>query len=209
MASRNIYPERLEYVDQVLSYASEKSTEYADSADLHSSPTQQNLLKLLLAPIKSYVSLFTALALPNFVPLFSSQTYPTRRAVAGEVARSILKNQTKITTPENLEGVLQILRVLIKEGMQQPVGYPGLQTQRRGGETDETIEEQGWLARIVHYIQGPDNDTQLKVRSMIRNSRTLLTVPAPSNCPQGFLGRKRTDQIHDSCAHHLFIQTCP
>jgi vacuolar protein sorting-associated protein 35 len=108
------------------------------------------------------VSLFTALALPNFVPLFSSQTYPTRRAVAGEVARSILKNQTKITTTENLEVVLQILKVLIREGMQQPVGYPGLQT-RRGGETDETIEEQGWLARIVHNIQGSDNDTQLKV----------------------------------------------
>lgn len=51
--------------------------------------------------------------------------------------------------------------------MQQPVGYPGLQSQRRGGETDETIEEQGWLARLVHLIQAPDNETQLKVRIVL------------------------------------------
>lgn len=154
-------------MDQVLAYASEKATEYADSADLHSAPAQSNMLNLLLAPIKVYVSLFTALALPNYIPLFSSQTYPTRRSVGGEVARSLLRNRTKISKSENLEGVLQILKVLIKEGVQQPVGYPGLQSQRRGGETDETIEEQGWLARIIHLIQGPDNDTQLKVRMML------------------------------------------
>src|SRR5438045_3547701 len=121
------------------------------------------MLSLLLSPIKTYFSLFTALALPHYLPLFSSQTYSTRRSVAGEVARSILKNRIKITTPKHLDGVLSLLRVLIKEGIQHPSGYPGLSNRSRGGETDETIEEQGWLARIVHLIQGPDNDTQLKV----------------------------------------------
>jgi vacuolar protein sorting-associated protein 35 len=82
--------------------------------------------------------------------------------VAGEIARSLLKNRTLITTTENLDRVLGALRVLIKEGLQQAVGYPG--SQRRGGETDETIEEQGWLARLVHLIQAPENDVQLKVR---------------------------------------------
>jgi vacuolar protein sorting-associated protein 35 len=152
-----------EYVDQVLSYASDKATEYADSADLHSAATQANMLDLLLSPIKAYFSLFTALALPHYLPLFSSQTYSTRRSVAGEVARNILKNRIKITTSEHLEGVLSLLKVLIKEGIQHPGGYPGLSNRSRGGETDETLEEQGWLARIVHLIQGPDNDTQLKV----------------------------------------------
>lgn len=172
----NIYPDRLEYVDQVLSYASNKAADYADSADLHSATAQSNMLNLLLAPVRSYVSLFTALALPSYLPLFSSQSYSTRRSVAGEVARSILRNKTKISTLENLDGVLQILRVLIKEGIQQPVGYPGLQSRQRGGETDETVEEQGWLARIIHLIQGPDNDIQLKVRSypFQYNCKTLI-----------------------------------
>ena len=131
-----------------------------------------------------YFSLFTALALPNYIPLLHAQTYPTRRAVAGEVAKSILRNQTRISTTENLEGVLEILRVLVKEGVQQPGSYPGVPSQRRGAETDETIEEQGWLARIVHLIQSPDNDTQFKLLQISRkafsdgNERIKYTTPA-------------------------------
>ncbi|OAX83291.1 hypothetical protein ACJ72_02344 [Emergomyces africanus] len=180
----NIYPERLEYVDQVLEYATKKTLEHADSADLHSGVAQSNLLNLLLAPIRTYVSIFTALSLPNYIPLFAAQSYPTRRAVAGEIARGILRNRTTISTSEHLDGVLQILRVLIKEGMQQPVGYPGVQQQRRAGETEDTIEEQGWLARIVHCIQGPDNDTQLKLLQETYkayadgNERIRYTTPA-------------------------------
>ncbi|KDB22687.1 hypothetical protein H109_05427 [Trichophyton interdigitale MR816] len=181
----NIYPDRLEeYVDRVLQYATKTATEHSDSADFHSAPAQSSILNLLLAPLQSYVSIFTALSLPNYIPFFAAQSYSTRRAVAGEVARNILRNRTLITSPENLDNVLQILRVLIREGMQQPAGYPGAQSQRRGGETEETIEEQGWLARIVHLIQGPDNDTQLKLLQALRtayldgNERIRYTTPS-------------------------------
>lgn len=162
MEHRNIYPDRLEYVDQVLDYATQKVAEHADQADLHSAPAQQNLLNLLLAPVRLYVSIFTGLALPHYIPLLASQSYPTRRAVATEVIKNILTNKTAISSSENLDRVLQVLKVLIKEGAPHPAGYPGVHPQRRG-ETDETIEEQGWLARLVHLIKGPDNDTQLKV----------------------------------------------
>ncbi|OCL11471.1 vacuolar protein sorting-associated protein 35 [Glonium stellatum] len=180
----NIYPDRLDYVDQVLAFANEKVAQYANSADLHSQATQSQILSLLLAPIKAYVSLFTALALPSFIPLLHSQPYPTRRAVAGEVARSLLRNQTPITSVENLESVLEILKVLIKEGIQQAAGYPGGPIQRKAMETDETIEEQGWLARIIHLIQGPNNDTQFKLLQTARksfmegNERVKYTTPA-------------------------------
>ena len=171
-------------MDQILAYANKKVEEFVNSADLHSNATQSNILALLLAPIKSYHSLFTALALPSFIPLLHAQTYPTRRAIAGEVARSILQNQTRITTPEQLEGILEILRVLIKEGMQQTAAYAAIPSQRRSVESDETIVEQGWLARIVHLIQSPDNDTQFKLLQNTRkafsdgNERIKYTTPA-------------------------------
>ncbi|KAJ5648235.1 hypothetical protein N7490_004607 [Penicillium lividum] len=180
----NIYPDRLEYVDQVLDFAAQKTAEYTDHADLHSAPTQQHILHLLSAPISSYVSIFTALALPHYLPLLTSQSYPTRRSIAGEIIRSLLKNKIVISSTENLDRVLQAARVLIKEGIQQSTGYPGAQSQRRGGETDETVEEQGWLARLVHLIQGPDNDTQLKLLQATRkafadgNERIRYTTPA-------------------------------
>ena len=179
----NIYPDRLEYVDQVLAYASEKTKEYIDSADLHSAATQSNMLNLLLSPVRTYFSLFTALALPHYLPLYQSQTYTTRRSVAGEVAKNILRNKTRITSVEHLDGVLSMMKVIVKEGIQQPGGYPGLGNRQRG-ESDETVEEQGWLARIVHLIQAPDNDIQLKLLQQTRkafeggNERIKYTTPA-------------------------------
>ncbi|KAF2167973.1 hypothetical protein M409DRAFT_22118 [Zasmidium cellare ATCC 36951] len=180
----NIYPERLDYADQVLHYATKEVARFNNSADLHSQQSQSSILSLLLGPVKTYYSLFTALALPNFLPLFHAQPYPTRRAVAGEVARNLLRNETKITTPANLEGVLSILSVLIKEGMQPPSGYAGGPARRGAVETDETVEEQGWLARIVHLIHGTDNVTQFKLLQAAKaafqegSERTKYTTPA-------------------------------
>ena len=171
-------------MDQILSYANEKVAQHTNSPDLHAATTQANILALLQAPIKSYCTLFTALALPNFIPLLHAQTYPTRRAVAGEVAQNILRNQTKIASMNHLQGVLEILKVLIREGMQHSAGYPGVPSQRRGPETDETVIEQGWLARIVHYIQSSDNDTEFKLLQATRkafqdgNERIRYTTPA-------------------------------
>ncbi|KAJ9138160.1 Vacuolar protein sorting-associated protein 35 [Pleurostoma richardsiae] len=180
----NIYPERLDYVNQILDYATSKVRDHANSADLHSPPAQQSLLALLQAPLKRYVSLFTALSLPTYVPLFNAQTYPTRRAVAGEVVRTLLASQTPITTPAQLENVLEVLKVLIKEGSQPPTGYPGATPARaRAIETDETMEEQGWLARLVHLLQAENNDAQFKLLQMTRkafsegNERIRTTTP--------------------------------
>ncbi|KAI1874477.1 hypothetical protein JX265_004685 [Neoarthrinium moseri] len=209
----NIYPGRLDYVDQVLEYANRKVREHANSADLHSPPAQQSLLALLQAPLKRYASLFTALSLPTYVPLYQNQTYPTRRAVAGEVARTLLREQILISTPTQLENVLEILKVLIKEGTQPPAGYPG-GPQRRAMETDETIEEQGWLARIVHLVQSDDNDTQFKLLQMVRkaygdgNERIRTTTPplitAGMKLARRFKAREHYDDNWETQSSALF-----
>lgn len=178
----NNYPDRLDYVDQILAYATQKTKENINNADLHSPAAQQSLLALLQAPLTRYVSIFTALSLPTYVPLFQCQSYPTRRAVAGGIIRTLLKDQTKISKTEQLENVLEIMSVLIKEGTQAPQGYPST-TQRRSVETDETLEEQGWLARMVHLLQAENNDNQFKMLQMTRkaygegNDRIRTTTP--------------------------------
>ncbi|KAK2627018.1 hypothetical protein QTJ16_004193 [Diplocarpon rosae] len=198
----NIYPERLDYVDQVFDYANSKVKQHANSADIHSPEAQTNILNLLLAPMNSYVSIFTALSLPQYIPLVHSQSYPCRRAVAGEVARSFQRNLTMISTSTQLEGVLEILKVLIKEGTQQPAGYPGVQ-QRKAIETDDTVEEQGWLARIVHLIHSDDNDTQYKLLQATRkayaegNERVKFTTPALITSAQKLARRYKAREHYD------------
>ena len=72
--------------------------------------------------------------------------------------------------------------------MQQPGSYPGIPSQRRGVEIDETIVEQGWLARITHLIHSSDNDMQLKLLQGCRkafadgNERIRYTTPALVTC---------------------------
>ncbi|KAL1836383.1 hypothetical protein VTJ49DRAFT_5221 [Mycothermus thermophilus] len=211
----NIYPERLDYVDQILDYAHAKVKEHANSADLHSPPAQQSLLALLRSPLRRYVSIFTALSLPTYVPLFQSQTYPTRRAVAGEVARTLLNNRTLISTPTHLENVLEVLKVLIKEGTQPPAGYPGVvQPRARALETDETLEEQGWLARLVHLVHSDDNDTQFRLLQITRkayaegNERIRTTTPplitAGLKLARRFKAREHYDDNWSSQSSALF-----
>lgn len=181
----NNYPNRLDYVDQIFAYATSKVKENANNADLHTPLAQQSLLALLQAPLTRYMSIFTALSLPTYVPLFRCQSYPTRRAVAGGIVRTLLESQTKISTADQLENVLDVVSVLIKEGSpatQQ--GYlGGSGPQRRAAETDETMEEQGWLARLVHLIQAEDNETQYQLLQMTGkayaqgNERIRTTTP--------------------------------
>lgn len=139
-----------------------------DSPDLHSPTTQNNFLSLLLAPISSYSNLLTILALPNYLKLLHAQTYATRRSVAAAVSHSILNNGTVISTPEDVEGVLSLIRVLIKEGLQSsPMSGPN----QRFSENEDTIEEQGWLARMVHLFTNNESaETEFEILKIVRDA---------------------------------------
>lgn len=209
----NNYPDRLDYVDQILAYAATKTKENINNADLHSAPAQQSLLALLQAPLERYVSIFTALSLPTYVPLFQAQSYPTRRAVAGNIIRTLLKTQTNVVKTEQLENVLEIMSVLIKEGNQPAQGYPAA-AQRRTVETDETMQEQGWLARMVHLIKAEDNDTQFKLLQMTRKAfadggdRIRTTTPplitAGLRLTRKFKAREGLDDNWETQSNALF-----
>ena len=179
----NCYPDKLDYVDKVLNYAKDKTSEFTNrfnplprfqpsfngfSPDLHSPPTQNNFLALLLAPISSYTNLLTILALPNYLPLLHAQTYATRRAVAAAVSHAILETGHPISTPDDVAGVLELIRVLIKEG-QPPAPVPGGRS--TAGESDETVEEQGWLARMVHLFTNRESaEVDFEILKMVREA---------------------------------------
>ena len=122
----------------------------------------------MLAPLSSYSNFLTILALPNYLNLLHAQTYATRRSVAAAVSHSILNNLTIISAPEDVEGVLSLIRVLIKEGV-QPSPMPG--SNHRSSESEETIEEQGWLARMVHLFTNKETaETDFEILKLIREA---------------------------------------
>ncbi|WWC66334.1 uncharacterized protein I206_100235 [Kwoniella pini CBS 10737] len=166
--SLSCYPDRLEYVDQILSFAHGKVVEYAQNPDLHSPPTTANLLALLLAPITSYLSILTLLAIPSYIPLLSVQPYSTRLSIGQAVVSSVLKNNTLIDTSEDVSGVLGLCAVLVKDQKDSTIG--GGAPNRRGQQVDlrELAEEQGWVARMVHLFKSDDLATQFKLLQTAR-----------------------------------------
>ncbi|CAG8651061.1 13744_t:CDS:10 [Funneliformis mosseae] len=176
--SLSCYPDKIEYVDQVIEFAKQKVLDFHDSPDLHSSITASNLLNLLLAPIKSYTTSLTLLALPNYAALLAVQPFQTRRSVAQAIVASILKNETIIETPEEVSGILDLCNVLIRDQKDATLSSPfsgltsGRSTRSNGVppimDPEEFAEEQGWLARIIHLFKSSDPDNQFLLLSTAR-----------------------------------------
>lgn len=174
--SLSCYPDQLEYVDQVLAFAQSKVTEYSNSADLYTPTTTSNLLALLLSPINSYTTVLTLLAIPSYLPLLLSQPFGSRRSIAHAVVSSVLKNETVIENPEDVEGVLGMCSVLIKD-QKEPGQGPSAAGSSNGGysstggrrgqvreyDAEDLAEEQGWVARMVHLFRSDDLDVQFQV----------------------------------------------
>ncbi|KIJ60581.1 hypothetical protein HYDPIDRAFT_117124 [Hydnomerulius pinastri MD-312] len=188
--SLSCYPDRLEYVDQILGFAHEKIKEFSDSPDLHAPQTASNLAALLVAPINSYQSVLTLLAIPCYVPLLTQQLFSTRRSIAHSVVSSVLKNETVIESPGDVDGVLDLCHVLIKDQSDGGVakGVEGVKEVRRQGpylvEREDLAEEQGWVARMVHLFRADSLDVQFELLQTARRhfeaggERMRYTFPA-------------------------------
>ncbi|OBZ91942.1 Vacuolar protein sorting-associated protein 35 [Choanephora cucurbitarum] len=194
--SLSCYPEKLDYVDQIFAYAKDKVLEYSESPDLHAKATEANLASLLLAPIQHYSSVLYLLALANYQPLLALQPYSTRQLTAHAVVNSVLKNNTIISIPEDVHGILDLCDVMLRDQKDSPVpssaaaanqnAYGGGR-QRAGSlsyEQEELAEKQGLLARMVHLFRSESEDIQFLLLSAARKQfgdggdRIRYTFPA-------------------------------
>lgn len=113
--------------------------------------------------------MLTLLALPNYVPLLSAQPYLTRRMLAHAIVSSVLKNETVIEDPEDVDGILELCQVLIREqhdATPLPQGTGGRRGTFSSGEREDVAEEQGWIARMVHLFRSETLGTQFEVRNL-------------------------------------------
>ncbi|KAF8953768.1 Vacuolar protein sorting-associated protein 35 [Haplosporangium bisporale] len=172
--SLSCYPDNLGYADQVLGFAKEKMVDFGESPDLQHKETVTNLQNLLMAPIQHYPSILTLMELPHYTSLLALQPYQTRRAIAHAVVGSVLKNDTVISTPEEVNGVLEICAVMVRD--QKDGGHnssPFRSTRNNRNESgsvdlEEFTEEQGQLARIIHLFKSDDADVQAAILSAAR-----------------------------------------
>ena len=164
--SLSCYPDRLEYVDQVLGFANQRFAE-ALQAD-PSAALQSNFHALLLAPANTYVSALTLLALPNFFALWMQQPALTQRGIAQAIVVSMLRRHTVVATPEEAEEILTLCASLIKEHPEQAAATETSHAAVAAEHLEDFYEQQGALARLVHLFRADDDETQLALLHAVR-----------------------------------------
>lgn len=173
--SLSCYPDRLEYVDQVLGFAKDKFTEALDAGENTVLSPQSNFHALLLAPINSYASALTLLGLPQFHALWMMQPPITQRLIAQAIVLSMLRRQTIVSSPSDVDGLLELCAPLLQNQPELTVqgivpGSASAQTvsQANNAVLDEIANQQGALARLVHLFRSEDPDTQLALLYTVR-----------------------------------------
>jgi len=162
--SLNCYPDRLEYVDQVLGFAREKLSEALEAGDSTVLAPQSHFHMLLLAPIQAYDSALTLLGLPQFHALWSMQLPLTQRAIAQAIVSSMLRRHTLVSSPADVDGILGLCAPLLQ--YQPDVPDPSLPAQ--AAILDELHAQHGALARLVHLFYADDVQVHLALLHTVR-----------------------------------------
>ncbi len=97
--------------------------------------------------------------------------------LAHAIVSSVLKNETVIEDPEDVDGILELCRVLIREqhdAAPSPPGAGGRRETFSSGEREDVAEEQGWIARMVHLFRSESLGTQFEVRDLFSSTSQML-----------------------------------
>lgn len=116
--------------------------------------------------------MLTLLAIPHYVPLLTQQLFSTRRAIAHSIITSVIRNETVIETPEDVNGVLELCHVLIKDQTDGLLPSAPKDPRRQGSyrvDREELAEEQGLVARMVHLLRAESLSVQFEVRFRVRS----------------------------------------
>ncbi|KAJ1982981.1 retromer complex subunit Vps35 [Dimargaris verticillata] len=193
--SLNCYPDRFDYIDQVLDFIAARVDQAKLSPDLHAPSTINNLLALMQGPVDAYESVLDLLRLDHYGVLLDLLTFSTRRTVARSILQRLLQQEAHIHTHTDAMGILGYCQVLIKSpkafhssggGAAGPTGgtmSPRFSDKRYGPgsgripstgllDDEDYAEDQGLLARLIHLFALTDPEGQLEL--LVSTQRTLL-----------------------------------
>ncbi|KAI3863233.1 hypothetical protein MKX03_011656, partial [Papaver bracteatum] len=167
-----VHPDRLDYVDQVLSACVKK---LSSKAKLEDSKATKQIVALLSAPLEKYNDIGIALKLSNYPRVMDHLDSGTNKVMAVVIIQSIMKNNTCISTADKVDALFELIKGLIKDLDGTPVE-----------ELDEEDfkEEQSSVARLIHMLHNDDPEEMLKIICTVKKhiltggpQRLPFTVP--------------------------------
>ncbi|KAL5022144.1 hypothetical protein ScPMuIL_001299 [Solemya velum] len=153
------YADKVDYVDRVL----ETTEDIFNRLNLdhleHGSPVSKELMRLMKVPVDNYSNMLVVLELQHFGPLFEYFDFQSRKLMSCYIVNNALDNETNIPTQEQVDGLLNILTVLIQDQNDQP---------EEPEDPEDFAEEQGIMGRFIHLLSSEDLNQQYMILNTAR-----------------------------------------
>ncbi|KAG5385830.1 hypothetical protein IGI04_037300 [Brassica rapa subsp. trilocularis] len=169
----HVHSDRLDYVDQVLGSC---VSQLSATGKLCDDKASKQIVAFLSAPLEKFNDVVTILKLTNYPRVMEYLDHDTNKAMAIIIIQSILKNDTRIATADEVDALFELIKGLIKD-------FDGLTDNDEIGEEDFQ-EEQNSVARLVHFLYNDDPEEMPKIIFRIRKhiltggpKRLPLTIP--------------------------------
>ncbi|KAF2360963.1 Vacuolar protein sorting-associated protein 35 [Trinorchestia longiramus] len=174
--AQQCYSNRIDLVDTVLANTLHILSDNLKITKIHSgSALGKELSRLLRLPANNYNDLLVLLQLKHFLPLLQLLDFQGRSTLSSFLLNNALESSTRVPTPEQVDGVLELCASLVRDADDQPHSQP---------DPDDIAEEQLLLARLVHQFQGSTNDLQYLILQATRKhldaggpKRIIHTLP--------------------------------
>ncbi|XP_063542609.1 vacuolar protein sorting-associated protein 35 [Cydia strobilella] len=162
--AQRCHPDRLNYVDKVLAHTDTICKDILqNSGKTHmeqNTPVFKELMKILKLPGEQYKDVLTLTKLQHYRPLIAHLPHSGRTTLAAHLASLLIDAGTVVSTPEDVESVLSMLDVLVRDQPDQPANP----------DPDDFAEEQWLLARLIHQFKSPSADQQYLILSACRKA---------------------------------------
>ena len=170
--STKVYPDRVDFVDNVLGFSVEIMQKAGGNVD---GKAVKLVTELLSLPMEAL--LLRILQLTNYAPLLAFLELQNRRDVAAAIMNAIVKARAPLDTVEKVDAVLRFITPAIKdEGEVRVIGDE---------DRFEFEQEQHLVARMFHLIGNEDTDVHFQLYATARKffgqggtQRIEYTLPA-------------------------------
>eukprot|EP01087_Luapelamoeba_hula_P009270 TRINITY_DN2384_c0_g1_i2.p1 TRINITY_DN2384_c0_g1~~TRINITY_DN2384_c0_g1_i2.p1 ORF type:complete len:687 (-),score=126.58 TRINITY_DN2384_c0_g1_i2:60-1916(-) len=170
-----VYPETVEYVDEVLNQAFELLTRLKKEEVDYTKPNcVKHILSLLNIPLTTYNNIIILTKLENYSNIIGFLGYSHRRKIAIDVVSNAINNETFIPEPDDVTRVFAAIKPLLMDEEDQ------------GEEVDpeDFEEDQNRVAALIHLFQSDNLETLFMLYATSRkvfgqggNKRIKHTLP--------------------------------
>ena len=112
---------------------------------------------MLKIPIDLYKNILTLLKVKHYSTLYEHLDFFGRKTICQYLVNNALENETIISTPDDVDTLLQLINPLVVDCNDKPTDYEE--------DNEDFVDEQTLVARLIHLMRSDNLDEQFIVKN--------------------------------------------